>query len=159
MRAHLAEMIRRDLKDPRLSDVPVVSVNIVELNRDMSVARVFVGFPGAARREAEAATRALRAGAGRLRGPLGRRMNLARAPELRFDIDTSQEFGHRLTEIVREDARRGGADEYAEESASEAGAGEGAGGEGGEGPRGESASRGGGESAPGDGGGEAGRDG
>lgn len=125
MRSHLAEMIRIDLKDPRLDAVPLVSVNLVELNRDMSVARVFVGFPGADRGPAEAAVAALAAGAGRLRGPLARRMNLARAPELRFSLDTSQEFGQRLTEIVREDARRAGEPET-EGEASRAGPGSGA---------------------------------
>jgi ribosome-binding factor A len=50
--------------------------------------------------------RALVAGAKRLRGPLARRMNLARAPQLRFSLDTSDEFSHRLTEIVRDDERR-----------------------------------------------------
>lgn len=106
IRMHLAEMIHRELKDPRIDGVPLVSVNTVELNRDMSVARVFVGFPGATEAAAEAAMTALEAGGKRLRGPLGRRMNLARAPRLRFELDTSDEFAYRLTEIVREDERR-----------------------------------------------------
>ena len=108
IRLHLSEMIHRELKDPRLAGVALISVNKVELNRDMSQARVFVGFPGAGEAEAEEATRALVAGAKRLRGPLGRRMNLARAPQLRFERDTSDEFAHRLTEIVREDEQRKG---------------------------------------------------
>ncbi len=106
MRLHLSEMISRELKDPRLEGVPVISVNIVELNGDMSTARVFVGFPGAEPAAAEQAVRALETGGRRLRGPLARRMNLARAPALRFELDTSQEFGAWLTEVVREDEAR-----------------------------------------------------
>jgi ribosome-binding factor A len=106
IRMHLSEMIHRELKDPRIGGVPLISVNQVELNRDMSIARVYVGFPGASEKAATETMAALGAGAKRLRGPLARRMNLARAPQLRFELDTSDEFNFRLTEIVREDERR-----------------------------------------------------
>jgi ribosome-binding factor A len=106
IRLHLSEMIHRELKDPRIDGVPLISVNTVELNRDMSIARVYVGFPGASDAAADDAIRALTAGAKRLRGPLARRMNLARAPQLRFSLDTSDEFNYRLGEIVREDEQR-----------------------------------------------------
>jgi ribosome-binding factor A len=41
-----------------------------------------------------------------LRGPLGRRLGLRTAPELRFHHDRSQELGSRLRDIVREDEER-----------------------------------------------------
>ena len=45
----------------------------------------------------------LAASAGFLRGPVGRRLNLQRPPELRFVRDESAELNLKLTSIVRED--------------------------------------------------------
>jgi ribosome-binding factor A len=110
MRELLTELIAREVKDPRVHAAGMVSVSQVELNRDLSVARVFVSFIGGAGDEQaeERALAALRAAAGFLRGPVGRRMRLQRAPELRFARDPRAEFGQRMREILSEDERRGG---------------------------------------------------
>jgi len=99
-------MIERDVKDPRVHAAGIISVNNVELNRDMSVARVYVSFYLADAAAVERAMKGIQAAAGFLRGPLARRVNLARAPELRFVHDTSPELWERVDEIVREDQRR-----------------------------------------------------
>jgi ribosome-binding factor A len=106
MRDLLAQMIDRDIKDPRARAAGLVSVNHVELNRDMSSARVYVSFFTADERAIAEAVRGLQAAARFLRGPLARKMNLARAPELRFVHDPSQEFVNRLSALVREDEAR-----------------------------------------------------
>jgi ribosome-binding factor A len=104
MRENLAALISREVKDPRVRKIGMVSVNHVELNRDMSIATVFVSFLGAEPAAAEAAVQGLEAAAGFLRGPLARSINLSRAPRLRFQLDDAAAFNARLTEIVRADA-------------------------------------------------------
>ena len=106
IREALGTLIGDQLSDPRLKKAGFISVNHVELNRDMSVAEVFVAFYGGADEEGEAATAILNRSAGRLRGPLGRKLNLQRAPELRFVHDKSSEFGVRLSQIIRDDEMR-----------------------------------------------------
>ena len=101
---NIAEMLAREVKDPRIHAAGLVSVHKVELNRDMSVARVHVSF--FTETGVDRAMAGLTAAAGFLRGPLGRRLKLARTPELRFMHDTSPKFGERLTEIVLDDAAR-----------------------------------------------------
>lgn len=105
----LAEMIERDVRDPRVHAAGLVSVNLVELNRDMSVARVYVSFLGGdtGERGVDGAVAGLQAAAGFLRGPLARRMGLRRAPELRFARDTRAAFGQQIREILQEDDARG----------------------------------------------------
>ncbi len=106
IRDHLSEMIGRDVRDPRVSKVGLITVNLVELNRDMSTARVYVSFLGSDERAIRDAMLGLEASARYLRGPVARRMNLARAPQLRFVHDKSPEFKHRLAEIIAEDEER-----------------------------------------------------
>ncbi|HWN66707.1 MAG TPA: 30S ribosome-binding factor RbfA [Haliangium sp.] len=108
MRELLTELIAREVKDPRVHAAGMVSVSQVDLNRDLSVARVYVSFIGGAGDEQaeERALAALQAAAGFLRGPVGRRMRLQRAPELRFWRDSRAEFGQRMREILIEDEQR-----------------------------------------------------
>lgn len=107
VRAALAELIRDTVRDPRVEAAGLVSIDHVELNRDMSVAHVYVAFLGGDDAAGPAAVEALSRAAGGLRGRLGRHLKLKRAPELRFHHDTSVEFGLRLSEIVRNDQRGG----------------------------------------------------
>ncbi len=111
LRTGLAEMIAREVKDPRVHAAGLMSVSHVEMNRDMSVARVYVSFYQADPAAIEQAMQGVKAAAGFLRGPLARRFNLARAPELRFVLDTSPDLWERVDEIVREDQRKGSDDD------------------------------------------------
>jgi ribosome-binding factor A len=104
IRTNLTEMLEREVKDPRVHAAGLVTIQLVELNRDLSVARVYVSF--SLEQAVDQAMAGLRAAAGYLRGPLGRRLRLARPPELRFVHDTSPEFAARLSDIVREDRER-----------------------------------------------------
>ncbi len=106
IREALGGLIGETLTDPRLKRAGFLSVNHVELNRDMSVAEVFVAFYGGEDAEVEAAVEILNRRAGRMRGPLGRTLKLQRAPELRFVHDRSSEFGVRLSQIIRDDEMR-----------------------------------------------------
>ncbi len=92
----LAELVQRELKDPRLG---MVTISGVELSRDMSVAKVYftVLNPGHDVREtAEGLTHAT----GFLRRELAHRMRLRVVPELRFQYDSSIEEGSRLSAII-----------------------------------------------------------
>lgn len=106
MRKALSELISSELQDPRISKAGFVSINHIDLNKDMGVATIFVGFYGGDEAAAEAGVVALNRAAGRLRGPLARTMKLQRAPELRFSHDQSGEFGVRLSQIIRDDGLR-----------------------------------------------------
>ena len=78
IRENLADLIAREVGDPRLGAAGLVSVNHVELNQDMSVARIYVAFIGGPESATAGAIEVLQRASGHLRGPLGRRMRLAR---------------------------------------------------------------------------------
>ena len=80
----IAEMIMRDLDDPRLPTI--VSVTRVKVTEDLEYADVFVsvmGTPG----QQTAALNALKHAAGAMRGKLTKSLSIRVAPFLRFQFD------------------------------------------------------------------------
>ena len=92
----LAELIQRELSDPRLG---MVTVSAVEVSRDLTVAKVYftVLNPG---RDVKETLDGLNHAIGFLRRELGRRMKLRVVPELRFQYDSSIEEGSRLSALI-----------------------------------------------------------
>jgi ribosome-binding factor A len=107
IRDHLAELIR-EVKDPRVANAGVIGITHVDLNADLSVARVAVSFVGADPPRIERALAGLEAAAGFLRGPLGRRLAVGRSPRLRFERDPTAEVSAELAAIVRADQAKKG---------------------------------------------------
>lgn len=103
LRDVLSELVRREVRDPRVARVGLVSITRVELNVDLSVANVYVSIVGGTQQQAEAAVLALGRAAKFLRGPAGRELNLAHPPELRFLLDRSADMHDRLRDVIRED--------------------------------------------------------
>jgi ribosome-binding factor A len=100
----LSELIRRDVRDPRLG---MVTLTEVRMSSDLSYAKVYYSVLGADPKEAQ---EVLEAAADMLRGPLGRSLGIRHSPELRFVPDELIEGGARLsaliTKAVREDQAR-----------------------------------------------------
>ena len=94
----LAELIRLEVRDPR---VGLVTLTGVELSRDQSHAKVFFTVLGA-EHDAEAAARGLANAAGFLRSALARELTTRKVPELHFEFDASVERGMRLTRLIDE---------------------------------------------------------
>jgi ribosome-binding factor A len=94
----LAELIRLELKDPR---VGMVTLTDVEVSADYAHAKVFFTTLGTSDQIA-AATAGLNHAAGFLRHELGRRIKLRGIPELHFIYDESVERGVRLSRLIDE---------------------------------------------------------
>ena len=92
----LAELIRTELRDPR---VGLITVTGVDVSRDLSHAKIFVSSV-----ESETALtesmRALRHAAGFLRSQLAQGMRTRTVPELHFEIDHSVDRGVRLSQLI-----------------------------------------------------------
>lgn len=99
MRRLLADLISRELKDPRIP--MMTSVTSVELSNDLSVATCWVSVLGEDV-DADEVHAALEGAAGFLRRELGKRMRLRVSPELRFRIDRSIEHGFELSRMIDE---------------------------------------------------------
>ena len=105
LRDVLTEMIAREVRDPRVRAATLITITRVELNVDLSVASVYVSIIGGDE-VAAGALAGLAKAAGFLRGPVGRKLNLQHAPELRFVVDPSIDMSEKLTAIIRDDEER-----------------------------------------------------
>lgn len=94
----LAELIRLEVRDPR---VGMVTLTGVELSRDQSHAKVFFTALGASS-DAEHAREGLQHAAGFLRTNLAHRLSTRSVPELHFEYDESVERGVRLSRLIDE---------------------------------------------------------
>ena len=97
----LADLIRLELRDPR---VGMVTLTAVELSRDQSHAKVFFTVLGP-ESAAEAARDGLERAAGFLRSGLAHRLSTRSVPQLAFAYDESIERGARLTRLIDEAIR------------------------------------------------------
>jgi ribosome-binding factor A len=92
----VAEIIDRDLKDPRLG---FVTVTRAEISNDMMQCKIFVSIIGD-RHVARQSMDALQSAAGYVRGELGSAVKLRHTPELHFVEDRSTERAIALTKTL-----------------------------------------------------------
>ncbi|TDJ35433.1 MAG: 30S ribosome-binding factor RbfA [Gammaproteobacteria bacterium] len=95
LQRQLADVIRSQVKDPR---VGVVTIIDVQVSKDLSHAKVYVSDldADAAQRSVEALNKA----AGFIRRVLKARISIRTIPELRFIYDESVERGSRLYSLI-----------------------------------------------------------
>jgi ribosome-binding factor A len=92
----LADLVRREVKDPRVGPVTFTAV---ELSRDLSHAKVYF-VPFDARRAASEVGAALGSAAGFLRIHLKKQLKMRHAPELHFVPDESIDRAARLSALI-----------------------------------------------------------
>ena len=97
IRRDLSELLRYEVKDPRVSGV--VSVTRVEVSADIQHAKVYVSVYGTLR-EKEKTITALGSAAGFLRRHLRGRLEPRKAPALRFLLDDTLTEGNKTLELL-----------------------------------------------------------
>ncbi|TAK51084.1 MAG: 30S ribosome-binding factor RbfA [Betaproteobacteria bacterium] len=91
----LSEILRRELRDPR---VGMITITAVEMSPDCAHATVY--FTCLEADHVPAAAAGLKRAAGFLRSQLGRSIQLYVTPQLRFVYDASVERGARLSHLI-----------------------------------------------------------
>ena len=96
MQRELSELIRLEVKDPR---VGMLTITEVEVTRDMDHAKVFFTTLGG-KPEHDACLEGLQRASGFLRTQLSQRMQLRQVPKLSFVYDQSVERGVQLSQLI-----------------------------------------------------------
>jgi ribosome-binding factor A len=94
----ISELMRREIKDPRIG---FVTFTRVELSEDLRHAKVFVSSIGAEPEKARA-LQGLVSATGFIRRHLGRALHLRYTPEISFLLDDSLEHGAKIAQILRQ---------------------------------------------------------
>lgn len=94
MKKVISEIIRNEVKDPRLSDL--VSITDVHVTEDLKFAKVFVSVYG----DIEQSLEALKSARGFIRREVGKRIKLRITPELLFEKDESIEKGIYMSSLI-----------------------------------------------------------
>jgi len=96
IREELADLIQREVSDPRLS---MVTVTAVDVDRELAFATVYITAIGSDDRREEV-LQALERATGFIRKQLSARIRLRQFPKLRFRWDASQTRGARIDELL-----------------------------------------------------------
>lgn len=98
----LAEVIRSEIKDPRIPEF--TSVTDVEVAPDLKTCKVWVSLLCDESKEKEA-LEGLKRAEGFMRSQLARKLNLRNTPELRFILDKSIQYGNHMAKLIDEATR------------------------------------------------------
>ena len=91
----LSDLLRREVRDPRVGMVTITSVDV---SPDLSHAKVF--FTILEKEKKDLTAQGLQRAASFLRAQLSRRMSMYTTPELRFKYDESVERGAHLSQLI-----------------------------------------------------------
>jgi ribosome-binding factor A len=98
LREELTDIIRREVKDPR---VGFMSITRVDVPTDLRSARVYVSVLGD-ESERSATLTALRSASGFIRHHLKPRLRMRQIPELEFRDDRSMEYADHIARTLRD---------------------------------------------------------
>ncbi len=97
LQAEISDIIRNELKDPRIG---FASITSVEVSNDLRHVKAFVSVLGSDS-EREDTLAALTKAAGFIRTEVGRRISLRHTPEIIFRPDDSIEHGTHINALLR----------------------------------------------------------
>ena len=98
----LAEIIRGDIKDPRIS--PLTSVVAVEVAPDLKTCKAWISVLGDDKAR-EDTYKGLKSAEGYIKNQLARTVNLRNTPEITFIMDQSIEYGVNMSKKIDEGMR------------------------------------------------------
>lgn len=93
----LSDVLRREIKDPRLEGVLISGVR---MSRDLKTARVYFAPTGGPAR-AEGAAEGFEKARGFIKRTLARELALRYMPEIQFFYDTSFDYGERIEAVLK----------------------------------------------------------
>lgn len=98
LRAEISDIIRKEIKDPRLG---FVTITDAQVSKDLRHAKVFISVMGT-EEEKKDSLGILQKAAGFIRHEFGRRVSMKNIPELMFTFDQAIETGARIFELLQE---------------------------------------------------------
>jgi ribosome-binding factor A len=110
IKKELSEIIRNEIKDPRIKDTLVSVVN-VDTSSDLKICKIYISVMGD-KEQKENVIEGLKNASGFIRREIARRINLRNTPEFIFKLDDSIEYSIHLSRIMDEISHNSGDDTH-----------------------------------------------
>lgn len=94
----LSDIIRNDIKDPRVSEM--ASVTHVEITKDLKYAKAYISVFDSDRMK-KSTIETLAHAEHYIKNEIGARLRIRRLPEITFLLDTSIEYSSKITEMLK----------------------------------------------------------
>lgn len=98
LRQLLAELLRKDIGDPR---VQAVTLTAVKVSKDLRHARIYFNLLGGSHRSAEALA-GLKSATGFIRTRVGKQLKLRFVPAIEFTYDETEDEAQRIDELLKQ---------------------------------------------------------
>ncbi|EHQ91361.1 30S ribosome-binding factor RbfA [Desulfosporosinus youngiae] len=98
LKEEISQLIRVELKDPRIGFVTLTSVDVAD---DLSHAKVYVSVLGT-EEEGNASLNSLNRAAGFIRSEIGKRVRLRHTPSIVFKYDPSIQHGAHIAKLLKD---------------------------------------------------------
>ena len=98
LKEEISQLIRVELKDPRIGFVTLTSVDVAD---DLSHAKVYISVLGT-EEEGNASLDALNRAAGFVRSEIGKRIRLRHVPSIVFKYDPSIQHGAHIAKLLKD---------------------------------------------------------
>lgn len=96
LRSEIADVLLREIKDPKVKDVVITGI---EISKDLSIAKVF--FSTYNRAAKEGIEMGLNRSAGFIRHCIIKGLTIKKVPNLRFIYDESSDYGQKIDAVLR----------------------------------------------------------
>jgi len=94
----IAELLRKDIRDPRVRTVTLTGVSV---SKDLRNARVYFNLLGG-QDSRTAALAGLKSATGFIRSKVGKQLNLRFVPALEFTYDDTEDEAQRIDELLKQ---------------------------------------------------------
>jgi len=94
----IAELLRKDIRDPRVQTVTLTGVKV---SKDLRNARVYFNILGGQDSRTNAAA-GLKSASGFIRSKVGKQLNLRFVPAIEFTYDDSEDEAQRIDELLKQ---------------------------------------------------------
>ena len=97
LREEISRLLAREIRDPRISEVSITDVSTSE---DLRHADIFYACREQSEEQRAEIQKGLERACGFLRGRLGRNLHIRKAPDIRFKLDGSIDYGAHIDTLL-----------------------------------------------------------
>ncbi|EHO48859.1 30S ribosome-binding factor RbfA [Lentilactobacillus kisonensis] len=98
------DILLKRVRDPRVEGVTLTGV---EVTGDLQQATIYYSILSDKKEDEDRTATGLEKAAGLIRGELGHRLSIYKTPEIKFELDTSVQYGDKIDQLINKLKKQG----------------------------------------------------